>query len=61
VAALAFDNDLEALQRTRDFVDFLPLSNREQPPTRETNDAPYAATDASIRSERCRCPADAPG
>ena len=41
VAACAFDNDLEALARTREFFDFLPLSNREDPPTRATDDPAY--------------------
>jgi propionyl-CoA carboxylase beta chain len=40
VADLAFENDVEALQRTRQFFDFLPLSNREQPPMRPTTDSP---------------------
>lgn len=38
VAALSFDNDIEALARLRDFVDFLPLSNREAPPVKHTDD-----------------------
>ncbi|KAL1920260.1 uncharacterized protein VTP21DRAFT_1406 [Calcarisporiella thermophila] len=40
VAHAAFENDVEALQRLRDFVDFLPLSNREQAPVRYTDDSP---------------------
>ncbi|RDD61667.1 acyl-CoA carboxylase subunit beta [Ferruginivarius sediminum] len=40
VADLAFENDVEALQRTRQIFDFLPLSNREQPPVRPTTDSP---------------------
>ncbi|MET0361709.1 MAG: acyl-CoA carboxylase subunit beta, partial [Sphingobium sp.] len=40
VADIAFENDLEALLSVRDFVDFLPASNREPVPTRPTVD-PY--------------------
>ncbi|KQN08542.1 methylmalonyl-CoA carboxyltransferase [Sphingobium sp. Leaf26] len=39
VADVAFDNDIEALLATRDFVDFLPASNREPVPERPTADA----------------------
>ncbi|KAI8922227.1 carboxyl transferase [Powellomyces hirtus] len=38
VAHLAFDNDIEALARLREFVDFLPLSNRHDVPVRATED-----------------------
>ncbi len=38
VADLAFENDVEALLQTRRFMDFLPLSSREQPPVRPTVD-----------------------
>ena len=38
VADLAFDNDVEAMQLLRRFVDFLPSSNRERPPLRATED-----------------------
>ncbi len=38
VAARAFENDVEALLETRRFVDFLPLSNRQDPPRRPTAD-----------------------
>ncbi|MBU0726121.1 MAG: acyl-CoA carboxylase subunit beta [Alphaproteobacteria bacterium] len=38
VADLAFENDVEALLQVRRFVDFLPSSNREQPPVRPTAD-----------------------
>ncbi len=38
VAEGAFDNDLEALTQVRRLVDFLPLSNREAPPSRESYD-----------------------
>ena len=33
VADDAFDNDVEALSALRRFIDFLPLNNREKPPT----------------------------
>ncbi len=36
----AFENDLEALVQVRRLVDFLPLSNREKAPRRETFDDP---------------------
>ncbi|TPX73712.1 acetyl-CoA carboxylase [Chytriomyces confervae] len=39
VAHLAFDNDIEALARLRDFFDFLPLSNRAEVPVRPTHDS----------------------
>eukprot|EP00026_Physarum_polycephalum_P006460 Phypoly_transcript_06503.p1 GENE.Phypoly_transcript_06503~~Phypoly_transcript_06503.p1 ORF type:complete len:546 (+),score=129.74 Phypoly_transcript_06503:131-1768(+) len=32
VAHVAFENDIEALARTREFIDFLPLSNRHHVP-----------------------------
>jgi propionyl-CoA carboxylase beta chain len=38
VAEGAFDNDLEALTQVRRLVDFLPLSNRQKPPVRESYD-----------------------
>jgi propionyl-CoA carboxylase beta chain len=38
VADNAFENDLEALLQLRRFVDFLPTSNRDQPPVRPTPD-----------------------
>jgi propionyl-CoA carboxylase beta chain len=38
VADGAFDNDLEALTQVRRLIDFLPLSNRERPPVRESFD-----------------------
>ena len=41
VADGAFDNDLEALVQVRRLIDFLPLSNREAPPRRESFDEPY--------------------
>jgi propionyl-CoA carboxylase beta chain len=40
VADLAFENDVAALLQTRRFVDFLPSSNRQAPPTRRTEDSP---------------------
>ena len=39
VADGAFENDLEALQELRRFMDFLPASNREMPPVLPTSDA----------------------
>ncbi|WP_070153596.1 acyl-CoA carboxylase subunit beta [Sphingobium phenoxybenzoativorans] len=39
VADVAFENDIEALLATRDFIDFLPGSNREPVPERPTADA----------------------
>jgi propionyl-CoA carboxylase beta chain len=39
VADNAFENDIEALLAARDFIDFLPLSNREAVPERPTADA----------------------
>ncbi len=47
VADLAFENDIEALLETRRFIDFLPASNREPPPTRPTND-PVDRMEASL-------------
>ncbi len=38
VADGAFENDLEALTQVRRLIDFLPLSNREKPPVRESFD-----------------------
>lgn len=38
VADVAFDNDIEALLATRDFVDFLPASNKEPVPERPSAD-----------------------
>jgi propionyl-CoA carboxylase beta chain len=38
VADVAFENDIEALLATRDFVDFLPLSNRHDGPERPCSD-----------------------
>ncbi|MFW2830210.1 acyl-CoA carboxylase subunit beta [Sphingomonas sp. ID0503] len=47
VADLAFENDIEALTATRDFFDFMPLSNREAVPERPTDD-PYDRMDYSL-------------
>eukprot|EP01121_Diplochlamys_sp_Union-15-3_P008373 TRINITY_DN2221_c0_g1_i8.p1 TRINITY_DN2221_c0_g1~~TRINITY_DN2221_c0_g1_i8.p1 ORF type:complete len:344 (+),score=57.33 TRINITY_DN2221_c0_g1_i8:443-1474(+) len=49
VAHLAFDNDVIALRRTREFFDFIPLSNREKPPVRFTNDSRYRETESLQR------------
>ncbi|MBO9576148.1 MAG: acyl-CoA carboxylase subunit beta [Sphingobium sp.] len=38
VADVAFDNEIEALLAARDFMDFLPASNREEVPERPTAD-----------------------
>jgi propionyl-CoA carboxylase beta chain len=38
VADLAFENDIEALMELRRLIDFLPASNRVQPPRRPTSD-----------------------
>jgi len=38
VAHLAFENDIVALRRTREFLDFLPLSNTKPVPIRYTED-----------------------
>ncbi len=43
VADAAFENDLEALTQVRRLIDFLPLSNREKPPHRESYDDPDRA------------------
>ena len=40
VADMAFENDVHALAQTRRFIDFLPSSNREEPPHRPTFDNP---------------------
>src|ERR1700760_2280307 len=38
VADVAFENDIEALLAARDFIDFLPASNREVAPERPSDD-----------------------
>jgi propionyl-CoA carboxylase beta chain len=43
VADLACINDMAALAQTRRLFDFLPLSNREDPPYRPTDDSPTRA------------------
>ena len=40
VADNAYDNDVEALAALRQFIDFLPLNNREKPPVRPFYDDP---------------------
>src|SRR5215472_8199694 len=47
VADLAFANDIEALIELRRFIDFLPASNRAQPPVRPTTD-PSDRAEASL-------------
>jgi propionyl-CoA carboxylase beta chain len=47
VADVAFENDVEALLATRDFFDFLPLSNRQGVPSRPTDD-PWDRHDESL-------------
>ncbi len=47
VADVAFENDIEALLATRDFFDFLPLSNRHDLPTRPTR-RPWDRLDMSL-------------
>jgi len=46
VAHGAFANDVEALRKMREFFNYLPLSNREAPPTRFTADSPHRACDS---------------
>src|ERR1700759_2661016 len=47
VADVAFENDIDALLATRDFVDFLPLSNRHDLPERPCED-PVARVEDSL-------------
>lgn len=47
VADAAYNNDIEALTETRRLFDFLPSSNRAEPPVRETND-PVDRAEASL-------------
>lgn len=47
VADNAFENDIEALMSVRDFVDYLPLSNREDVPERPTAD-PFDRMEESL-------------
>jgi len=52
VADGAFDNDVDALLMLRRFFNYLPLNNREKPPSRQTAD-PVDRTDMSLdRSAR---------
>merc|ERR1711916_315688 len=41
VAHRQFENDIDAIKQTRDFVDFLPPSNLVQPPKRMTHDTRF--------------------
>ena len=47
VADLAFENDIETLLATRNFFDYLPLSNRETVPERPTDD-PFDRDEMSL-------------
>ena len=47
VADVAFDNDIDTLLATRDFFDFLPLSNRHPQPERPCTD-PWVRIDDSL-------------
>ncbi|MBA3055867.1 MAG: methylmalonyl-CoA carboxyltransferase, partial [Sphingomonadales bacterium] len=47
VADLAFENDIETLLATREFFDFLPLSNKEEVPERPSAD-PWDRLEASL-------------
>ena len=38
VADNAYENDLEAIKQTRRLIDFIPLNNKEKPPTRQSFD-----------------------
>jgi len=49
VADVAFENDIDALLAVRDFVDFLPRSNRHELPERPTTD-PWDRMDHSLDS-----------
>jgi len=40
VADLALDNDMQAIAQARRFIDFLPASNRQEAPVRQTFDDP---------------------
>ena len=48
VAHVAFENDMEALAGLRDFMSYLPLSNKEKPPTVPTDD-PIDRKEKSLR------------
>ncbi len=47
VAHMVFENDIQSLLQTRRLFNFLPLSNREKPPVRTTND-PADRVDMSL-------------
>ena len=47
VADVAFENDIDALLATRDFFDYLPLSNRHDVPERPTDD-PWDRAECSL-------------
>ncbi len=49
VADMAFDNDIDALLQTRRLMNFLPLSNREEVPIRDTED-PEDRLDLSLNT-----------
>jgi propionyl-CoA carboxylase beta chain len=49
VADGAFENDVDTLLQLRRFYDFLPLSNREDPPVRPTSD-PYDRVELSLET-----------
>ena len=49
VCDIAFENELHALRKLREFYDFLPLNNREKPPIRPCND-PIDRRDASLET-----------
>lgn len=40
VSHLSFENDVDALFELRNFIDFLPLSNKDASPIRKTDDSP---------------------
>jgi propionyl-CoA carboxylase beta chain len=46
VADVAFENDIDALLATREFFDFLPLSNRHELPERPCEDPPDRVEDS---------------
>src|SRR3569833_2608964 len=51
VADLALENDLEALMAARQFVDFLPASNRSDLPERPTSD-PFDREEPSLDTKK---------
>lgn len=48
VAHVAFENDVEALARTREFIDFLPLSNRHHVPEKPCFDPATRVLEPSL-------------